>query len=277
MTAPQFFPPRRSLADYIEYVGYWERGASGQVHASRALPRGAATVIVDLGSSEGRGFYTADGDVPLAVPTAFIVGPGVTSYVTKIDASRTVMTIHFRPGRALPIVGHALTDLENSYTGLSDIWGVEAEFLRERMSETPSAAVRVAQLEDFLLRQMRSYGVGLDGGVAAIVEHAERNPSIRVEQLHALTGLTRKNFNAGFRSQVGVSPKTFLRVRRLQAAVRALNVAKPGATIAAELGFFDQAHFVREFRSFTAITPTQYAGRRSQMFGHIDLDAVSRV
>ncbi len=43
-----------------------------------------------------------------------------------------------------------------------------------------------------------------------------------------------------------------------------------GATIAADLGYFDQARFVREFRSFTAITPTQYAQRRSWLPSHIE-------
>ena len=47
--------------------------------------------------------------------------------------------------------------------------------------------------------------------------------------------------------------------------------AAHGATIAADLGYFDQAHFVREFRSFTAMSPTQYLARRSWLPSHVEL------
>ena len=69
---------------------------------------------------------------------------------------------------------------------------------------------------------------------------AELDPSMRVTKAHVLTGLSPKRFTALFRSEVGLSPKAYLRVRRLQAALRALNSPRAGATIAADLGYFDQ-------------------------------------
>ncbi len=69
---------------------------------------------------------------------------------------------------------------------------------------------------------------------------------------------------------MGLTPKTYLRVRRFQAAMRMLDAGGVrGARIAADLGYFDQAHFVREFRSFTAMTPTQYTERRTWLPSHV--------
>lgn len=96
---------------------------------------------------------------------------------------------------------------------------------------------------------------------------------MRVSKAQALTGLSAKRFNAVFRSEVGLSPKAYLRVRRLQAVLRALDTPAQGAAIAADLGYFDQAHLVREFRTFTGVAPTQYATRRSSMPGHVALTA----
>ena len=76
-----------------------------------------------------------------------------------------------------------------------------------------------------------------------------------------------------FRAEVGLSPKAYARVRRLQAALRQL-AAGPisGARIAADVGYFDQAHFVREFRSFTAMTPTQYGRQPIVLPSHVAVE-----
>ena len=63
-------------------------------------------------------------------------------------------------------------------------------------------------------------------------------------------------------------------MRRLQAALRQLDTGPAlGAGIAADLRYFDQGHFVHEFRSFTAMTPAQYTQRRSWLPSHVELVA----
>src|SRR6185312_10033528 len=127
LTGPRFYRPRPPLADHIEYFGYWERGSATDAHTSRALPRGAATVIIDVDDRNDLGFYASDGATRLSVPPAFIVGPGVVSYVTRVHPTQTVMTIHFRPAGAQPFVGCPLGELEDARVGLADLWGSSAE------------------------------------------------------------------------------------------------------------------------------------------------------
>jgi AraC-like DNA-binding protein len=273
VSGPRLYRARPPLGDYIDYFGYWERTA-GDPHQSRALPRGAATIVVDVSGRARVDFYAADGRGRLNVPPAFIAGAGITSYVTHIDAGQAVMTIHFRPAGALQFVGVPLGELENSCVGLAELWGTEGTVLRERLIESPSAAVRIARVESFLLHRMRVRDRRSHPAMTALLAAIELDPSIRVAQARELTGLSPKRLTALFRAEVGLAPKAFLRVRRLQAALRQLQAGSAqGASIAADLGFFDQAHFVREFRSFTAITPTQYAQHRSWLPSVIELTA----
>jgi AraC-like DNA-binding protein len=206
-------------------------------------------------------------------PGAFIAGPGVTSYVIRVDPAQSVMTIHFRPAGALAFLGCPLNELEDTCVGMTDVWGRSADVLRERLIETRSAADRFAQTELFLRSLMRGRDVRPQPDVASVIRAAELNPSMRVAKAQDMTGLSAKRFNALFRAKVGLSPKSYFRVRRMQAALRALDTGASGATIAADLGYFDQAHFVREFGELAAITPTQYAQRRSSMAGHVELGA----
>jgi len=274
MTAQRLYKPGPPLAAHIAYFGYWDSGSAAGIHTSRALPRGAVTVIIDLDDRGDLGFFASDGLTPLRVSRAFAAGAGVDSYVIRIDATHTVMTIHFRPAGALAFFGCPLGDLENTLVGLTDLWGSAAELLREQLIAAPSADQRVALLQAFLIQRMGQAAYP-SPRLASVLHTVELEPSMRVSKAQALSDLSRKSFTALFLAEVGLSPKAYLRVRRLQAALRALRTPARGATIAADLGYFDQSHFVREFRSFTGVTPTQYTRRRSAMPGHVELGAAS--
>ncbi|GAB1814186.1 helix-turn-helix domain-containing protein [Mycobacterium sp. MUNTM1] len=274
MASHRLYRPSPQLAQHIEYFGYWAGASATGPHTSRALPRGAVTAIIDVNGRTDLGFYASDGHTPLTVPSAFVAGAGVASYVIRIMPDHSIMTIHFRPAGALAFLGHPLGDLEDALVGLQDLWGSSAERLREQLIAAGSAQRRLALLEAFLVRRMRPDAVGPHPRLASVLRSADLDPSMRVSRAQLLTGLSRKRFTALFRSEVGLSPKAYLRVRRLQAALRALNTPTRGATIAADLGYFDQPHFVREFGSFTGFSPTQYSRRRSSMPGHVQLGAM---
>lgn len=272
MTGPRLHRPRPPLDEYIDFFGYWQR-ESGVAHQSRALPRGAATIIIDISGRQQVDFFAADGATRLDVAPAFIAGPGVTSYITQIDAGQTVMTVHFRPAGALPFVGIPLSELENACVDLTDIWGRHGTALHERLIAAPTPAARIALLEEFLSTRLRARQPAVTS-VLEVLETIEHTPSVRIAEAGDLVGLAPKRLIALFRAEVGMTPKAYLRVRRLQAALRRLDTGiANGAGIAADLGYFDQPHFVREFRSFTAMTPTQYAQRKMWLPSHVELSA----
>jgi AraC-like DNA-binding protein len=268
---PRLYRPQAPLAHHIDYFGYWHR-ESGDPHRSRALPRGAATAVIDVTGRARVDFYAADGRTPLRVPAAFVAGAGTATYVTRIDAAQAVVTIHFRPAGALPFFGVPLGELENSCVGLGEVWGRHGDSLHERLIATPSPTERIGLLEAFLLRRLEFHHMQPHRGVAAVMAAVAREPSMRVNKALQITGLSPRRLTAAFRAEVGLAPKAYQQVRRLQAALGRLDEGNAdGATIAADLGYFDQAHFVREFRSFTAMTPTQYRQRRSWLPSHVEL------
>ncbi|KAA0109262.1 helix-turn-helix transcriptional regulator [Mycolicibacterium sp. P1-5] len=263
---PFLHRPAPPLSQHISYIGYWNH-SGGVPHRSTALPRGAVTMVIELSGRE-RVDFAAVGAAPAQIPSAFITGAGTTSYVTQINPGHTVMTVHFRPAGARPFLPIPLGELQDRCVGIEDVWGPKASGLRELLIETTSAAVRFAVLERFLLNCMHAH----DNRLCDLLPHLDTEPFITVAEVAALTGLSSKRLAALFSHEVGLGPKTYLRVRRLQAALRRLDSeTQRGAEIAADLGYFDQAHFVRDFRSFTSITPSQYLHRRSTLPSHLDL------
>lgn len=84
--------------------------------------------------------------------------------------------------------------------------------------------------------------------------------SIRIEDIAQETGYTTRYLDQCFRAETGLPPKQLAKILRFQAAISALNQPN-GRTlteIAADLGYFDQAHFVHDFKAYTGLTPRKY-------------------
>ncbi len=125
------------------------------------------------------------------------------------------------------------------------------------------------RFEGALLASIRE-GWRADGRVVGAVERLRADPNSRIADLAADAGLTPKSFSALFRRVCGVTPKRFAEVMRHQAFLAALPAEgelPPWSTLIADHGYFDQAHFIREFRRFTGMSPTEYVDHRRR-FGH---------
>ncbi|MFZ3269383.1 MAG: DUF6597 domain-containing transcriptional factor [Mycobacterium sp.] len=137
--AARIHRPTSPLTDYTEIIGHWHGTVD---YRSRALPRGAVTVTIDVGQRQQVDFYLADGYTKLTVPPAFITGSHTVSYVSDIAADEPAVAIHFGLGGAFLFFGMPLNDLENGYVGLEQVWGRDGLELHERLIDAPKSRRR---------------------------------------------------------------------------------------------------------------------------------------
>jgi AraC-like DNA-binding protein len=85
------------------------------------------------------------------------------------------------------------------------------------------------------------------------------------------TGLSSRRFIQLFTNAVGLTPKQFYRVRRFQDVLHLIEKRKPisWTDIALECGYFDQAHFIHDFRDFCGLTPGKYLVQRGEFRNHV--------
>jgi AraC-like DNA-binding protein len=270
---PQVWPesrryrPRPPLNEFVEWFGGWEHDAPASLR-DRALSRGAVTLTIDLGPQRFT-IARGDDDRPLELPRGVICGAHATSYLLTIPPRSSVVTVHFTPGGAFPFLGVSPSELENLCIGTDAVWGREAVRLEERLADAPTIETRCAILESFLLGKANPDRVPQQA-VALALDAFGQTPTPRVSEVGTLTGLSPKRLIAQFRDEVGLAPKSYAQVRRFQAALVAVRQGRRrGAEIAADVGYFDQAHFVREFRRFAAMTPTQYQASEARLPNHV--------
>jgi AraC-like DNA-binding protein len=177
--------------------------------------------------------------------------------------------VRFKPAGARRFFREPAHGLAGRFVSLGDVWGSRAPRLLERLHEPASKAGRALILERALLETLdEDADPVVAGAVSWILRHEGR---VGVAEAARLAGLSERSLERRFRSELGLGPKAFARVIRLQGVLRAIGgQARPDwADVAAERSFFDQPHLIREFRALTGETPVEFVknqGRLSMSF-----------
>jgi AraC-like DNA-binding protein len=268
--------PGPRLAPFVQSL--WLYDGEPRPHAlERILPTGAAQLIVNLAEDETRVYD--DRLIDWCEPTARCermagtVLCGARSRYCVIDTTeqRVVLGASFRPGGAFPFFGVPAGHAANMHVPLDALWGCRrAARLRERVLGAPTAESKLEALEDELCAL--SPPPGLHPAVVYALTAFGRVPgTATVAGVTDAIGLSPKRFIERFKAEVGLTPKSYCRVRRFQ---RALAAAWAGrgvdwSAVALGCGYFDQAHFIHDFRAFAGMTPTGYHASRTEYQNHV--------
>ncbi|WP_244239268.1 helix-turn-helix domain-containing protein [Corallococcus carmarthensis] len=229
------------------------------------LPDGRTTLVFRV-LDEGR-----RGDVCVAGPRTqalFKNAPGVVRAVI----------IQFKPGWSAPLLGVAANTLTDQIVPLEDLWGRSGSDLCFELL----SARRLPEVFDRLshalaLRAHQTF----EPASARLARRAVRlleGDEVRVESVAKQLGVTARHLRRAFTENVGIGPKDFARTVRLQRAVRMAAASKKDwGRIAADAGYYDQAHLIADFRELVGLTPGAFLKRPGVRSGSGDAEAVQPV
>lgn len=239
----------------------------------RFLPDGNVEIILDLA---GRPEHIFDGETLSPIQTcrgAWASGIR-TRYLTLSAGHRSeLFVIAFRKGRARPFFPAPMDEISDRVLQASDLWGSSFDALRGMLLEAPTPTAKFAAAERFLLAR---FGGRLE--IHPCVDHAVRTLTAAPEgavlaRLYAGIGYSEKHFIRLFTDRMGVTPKVYQRLMRFQKAVRVLE--ETGAVawneVADTCGFYDQAHFIHDFKRFSGYAPEAYLRRKGPDVNYIPL------
>lgn len=201
-----------------------------------------------------------------AVVLTFEGGRGVVTgvcrslFLRELEGRGQVFGIKLRPGVAGATLGRSARSLTGRVLPVEALLGDEGRRLTEAMSRARGDAEAIAAATPWLLERLAAAQadpqVQLARAAAARIL-ADRDLT-RVDALAAALGVTPRTLQRAFSSQIGVSPKWVIRRYRMH---EALHQASQGdeidwASLALDLGYFDQAHFVRDFKATVGVPPT---------------------
>ena len=167
------------------------------------------------------------------------------------------------PGGLGAFLDRPAAELTDRTVALAPVLGIDEAVLLDRVLGGRDEASRVAVLAGLLERAVRPERVSAARRVAAAARSAEADRSVRrLADLSAGTGIPSRTLQRLFHEFAGVSPTWVLRRYRLLDAAEAVRSGEPvsWSDLAADLGYADQSHLIREFTAALGQTPAAYAG-----------------
>jgi AraC-like DNA-binding protein len=195
---------------------------------------------------------------------AKIAGVHTGRFTTTLKDTGWVFGVKFRPGAFRPYLGRSVASLRDRSVPIDEVFGANGAALARKISDLRADAGKAAAVARFLNERMAPSDPNVERVSNIVDEIAENREIVSVEQLVAQWSVGKRALQQLFSSYVGVGPKWVINRYRLHEAVERLQA---GANIdftalAMELGYFDQAHFIRDFRKLVGCTPAAYTRRQ---------------
>jgi AraC-like DNA-binding protein len=272
----QIYKPAFPLDGFVESLVYFD-GLMPAHNLDRFLPDGNTEIMIDLTENPQ---FIHDNQTLRRIQTcrhAWVSGIRTQPITIPSGRGSRMMVVAFKKGRGFPFYPFPLRELTDRVVPADLIFGRWICDLREQLLAAKSVDHMFALMERFLLRE--SGGALQESTSSRCVQYAldriVQEPSLRcLRQLSEQIGYSQKHFIDLFRQQVGVSPKQFLKVMRFQKAVQAIegHEVVQWSKIALASGYYDQAHFINDFKYFSGFTPQEYLRKKTSVLNYIPVD-----
>lgn len=255
------FTPTPELIDIV--ACYWYAAIAPHCHSSQQYNTPLFEGMV-FNFTQLKEYRQYEGKTTCMTKTAYVFGQTTSCSIisgTHEDGGY-IIGVRFKPLGLAKITGINMVHLANKSIDAEDIWSRELKWLCEAMRECKSPEATILVLENFLKEQRRKVHLhdrAKHVGQAISLMKAQKG-NITGEVLQNLTNISRKTLERAFVNFHGLKPKIYNRIIRFNIAAQLMdNGTHQNLTeLAYRLGYFDQSHFIRDFKQFSAKTPTEY-------------------
>jgi AraC-like DNA-binding protein len=235
------------------------------------MPNGEPSIVFSLRDDPIRIYDAEDLRRYSSYGHAVMSGARTNCFVIDTIQEDRVFGIQFQPGGAFPFSRLPASETANRSVSLECLWPGAGNELRERLLAAPTIDAMFLLAERYLFAKLVK-PLELHPAVTfAREQFCQRPHEISVASVLGQVGLSQRRFIEVFHEQVGLTPKAFCRVRRFQRLLEKVHHAREvdWIDVALECGYYDQAHFIHDFREFSGLAPTQYLARATAHLNHV--------
>lgn len=260
----QILQPRGDLAAFVKC--YWTLESPKEETSTRntIVPDGCMKLIFHYGDVYKH--YPKNGG-SLTLPRCFLIGQLTRPYDVEPTGETATFFVCFHPDGFLPFTTIPIKEMENIAVSLEDLFGKDGEEVGQNILKANTTTERISLIETFLGKRLTEADT-VDHIVKSTVETIlTANGQFSVSKLSQQNNINRRQLVRKFSSAIGLSPKQLSKTIRIQATLKTLLTTDVTSLtdLAHENQYFDQAHFIKDFKEFTGLTPKEFYGDSLKM------------
>ena len=252
--------PIKILSKYIKNYFIVETDSSvDYLPEERVYPCGNATMVFHYGSPSK---FQKKNSSKYIEQNLVICGQQTNYYDLSLSGKTGMILIVFRPHGVKSFFNFPITELLNENLSLQNLAGNETNELEDKLFNAPNNKQRVIHLENFLIKRL------IHNNEFERVEHAIKiiensKGQIKAQDIAHEVCLGIKQFERTFSKYVGVNPKKFASIVRFRNVIQMKSKHKKSMSqLAFDNGYYDQSHFIHDFKSLTELTPKAFFNSR---------------
>jgi len=257
--------PDNRLKQHVKCYYIYESDSS-VAFEDTVFPSGYVEIIFNLGT--GKWQTAADGDF-ITTPSIELWGQITRPLPIKSMGKNIMLGVRFFPHAAIYFLNDKVDLFNNRVTDYRDVSNKIVSYLYARLLEAPTWRTRIGLVENFLLQKLstsetRFKKIAL---VSNVMKEMQREDFFdNIENVASRYGITSRYLQKLFLQYTGLTPKLYSKINRFQNSLKLVSRKDTSLTsVAYDCGYFDQSHFIREFKSFTGFTPSDYLSEGSSI------------
>ncbi|TGE24785.1 AraC family transcriptional regulator [Hymenobacter aquaticus] len=248
------------LTDFVEYYWVWEGTATpAQPLVNAVLPSTIQSLIVVFGDPYQT--ITFDGREVRDIRAGLVLGRVTTPRLyTRHTGQIGVFGVRFRPTGFYNLFGVPMAEITNDTLELDCAAHGFSHELTQRVCEAETSLQRQQAAEELLLGRLRQVQPAFNAVDFVATQIIESHGQVSIDALATEANLSNRQLERQFLAKVGTSPKFYAQLARFSHVFNILK-EEPAAhwvDVAYRCGYYDQAHFIREFHRFTGESPAAY-------------------
>ena len=251
--------PEAPLGDFVSSIVYYK---DFQVKHSKDkfLPDGTTNLVINLFETPR---YIYDNETlkeKQACVEAWFSGMQTEYLTISSDNESEMLVITFKPGACFPFINQSLDVFNNKVVHAKTVFGEEVLDFRKDLIYEKDGDKKIEIAKRWLTSKLDD--VSFEGDIIQhfVTKIQNSSESINFKEIAEKSGYSQKQFIHLFKKYVGLTPKQFHRIVRFNEILNAIFKKEKvdWAFVANEFGYYDQAHFIKDFQAFSGHNPKQY-------------------
>lgn len=250
------FPASDILKPYVQ--GYWIMTVDKDLTNEVFYPSGFVDFAIKISSGN---VITLINGRSIDMPKVEVLGQITQPTRLTVTKGTNILIARLYPHANSLFFPNPISDFTNHSIDLADVFGEESNDFYYQLMETNATEQKVRALDSFLVQRLKKSKTAHHKLI--IVEQICRSiradsESFNIKTLSDQYGISERYIQKLFLDNVGITPKLFSNIHRFNKSLQLIQSGDlPLTSIAYDCGYYDQAHFIKEFKKFTGLTPSE--------------------